>query len=123
MNRDDSVAQRKAQLDAAEVEALGGCYDDGFAEGKSGGGGGFTQADIDNAVAAQKASDDADKASAVAAVQAELDAQSAVLAQLQSDKASEDEKLASDESIIQGLKDGQDKIQAALDALKALISG
>ena len=92
--------------------------------GKSQGGGGLTQADIDAAVAAQKATDDA-------ALQASQAADQAALEQVKSDMQKQIDdlkaqltdvqtKLGADESVIQGLKGSIDKLQAVLDVLKGL---
>lgn len=59
MAKEDSVAQGIAALQQAQADALGKCFDDGLASAPQGGG--FSQADIDSAVAAAKAADQADE--------------------------------------------------------------
>lgn len=129
MTKSDSVAARLAQLQQGqlqiETDSIGGAFDDGAAS--VGTGGGFSQADIDNAVAAQKAADDqvladqkaaddADKAAAVKVVQDNLDL-------LQGQFTALSTKEAGEEVVVKGLQDSAAQIQAALDALKALILG
>lgn len=119
-------------FDSALVEAKGALYDAGFADGVASVpvvvGGGFTQENIDAAVAAQKAIDDQALADALAADQAVDEAKLAELqAQCDVDKAALQVKIdelvakqANDEATVKGLQDAMSAVQASWDAVKAL---
>ena len=91
MSKEQVIADAKASFALAEDQILGQVFDQAQAEVPVGGGG-FTQADIDNAVAA-----------AVAPIQAQLDAQLA--------------KDIEDEANIQAGKDALAALQAQFDLL------
>lgn len=125
MAKSDVVAAQKAALiaanDAALDAALGACFDSGEQDGN---GPGFTQADIDSAVASavqplndKIAQDASDLAAAVqvgndalAALQVKLDASGVALADMTA-------KELSEEGVVQGLKDAVAAFQAVLAGL------
>lgn len=122
MAKADVVAAQLALVQAAEVQALtdslGACFDSGEADGN---GPGFTQADIDAAVASAVAplnAQVAQDATDLAAAHADADAKLAAL------QASLDDMTAKDlvdASAVQGFNDKVAALQGALDAIKALL--
>lgn len=116
MAKPDSVAARLAQLQAAttqaESDAISGAYDDGALSVPTGTG--FTQTDINNAVAAQQTAD----AATLSTAQAQASAALAVVQGQLNDMTAKDQ---ADEAVIDGLQGSVNAMQTALDAIKALI--
>lgn len=111
MTRDESISQGMDAIKQGQMDALGVSFDNGSASGA----GGFSQADIDKAVAqaqaldAQALKDAQDKATAdLAAVQSALDAMTA--------------KEGIEEKAVAKVNDSVEQLQASLDAIKALLS-
>lgn len=112
MAKQELIEKFKADVAAAQEAAAGALYDGAFAEGVA-------------SVPASPAGispeqEQADIAAALAPVQAQVDSLQAQLAALTAAKSDVEGKLAVDEQVIQGLKGSIDKLQGALDFLKAL---
>ena len=119
--KEDSLATRLAQLQAgvvqAESDAISGSYDDGLADGVASvpaGTGGFTQADIDSAVAAAQAID----AQALSDAQAKAASDLASVQQQLSDMTTKEQ---GEELVVTNLQTSVAAVQSSLDAIKALI--
>lgn len=111
MTRDESIAQGMSSIQQGQMDALGVSFDNGAASGS----GGFSQSDIDKAVAQAQALDaqaltDAQTkaASDLAAVQASLDAMT--------------EKEGIEEKAVANVNNSVEQLQASLDAIKALLA-
>lgn len=129
MSKELIVAAGIAALAQAQSDAFGVCFDSSFAEGVASvppSIGGLSQADVDAQVKAQsdadaaalaqsQAADQVAQASAVAAVQAQLDQTSQALADMTA-------KDKTDSAAALALKASVAGIQAALDALNAIIA-
>ena len=132
MGRDEAIQKGLDALLQGQKDALGGAFDDGAASVPAGGGG-FSQADMDkavaDAVAAAQGVDAADLAQKIADLQA-ADAQAMSDAKAVADQAFADlQKQFSDvsaaksaeDAVVQGLQSGAAQIKAAYDALIAII--
>lgn len=132
MNKADVVAAAVAAVQAGQVQVLSDQFGSVFDQAEaSGNGPGFTQADIDKAVAAQKAADQVliDAANAqdgldVASLQAAKDALSAAQGQildLGKQLAASGDKLTADEGVINGFKGSIEQLKGLLAQLEAII--
>lgn len=114
--KDDAVAAALVAVQAGETQVLtdqlGAVYDQGEAQGT---GPGFTQADIDAAVAAAQAVD----ATALQAAQADA---SAKLAVLQGSLDALTAKEAPEAQLIASLQSSAVSLKAALDAIDAALN-
>lgn len=117
MSKEDAKAQYKASLEVAVDSGLDAFWAQAQAEVVPGGGG-LSQADVDAAVAAQKAADDAKEAGDLQAAQAEADAKMAALQVLLDAAIAQD---SVDKGALEALKGSLEQVQSALDAIKALL--
>lgn len=117
MSKEDVVSAAVSSIQSAQAQALsdglGSVYDAGLAAAPVATGG-LSQADVDAAVAAAQAADAQALADAQAAAAAAL---AAVQSQL--DQMTAKEQL--EEAAVSGLQSSVVAVQAALDAIKALI--
>lgn len=115
--KQDTVSAQKAIILQAQAQALeaglGACYDQGLADAPPAGVG-FTQADIDAAVAAAQAVD----AQALAAAQAQAQSDIAAV-QSALDAMTSKEQL--EEGAVADVKASILQVQASFDAIKALL--
>lgn len=123
--KDQAIADFKAKIAQAQDDAASALYDTAHADGVADAPqSGLQQADLDKAVAAQVAKDQAQEATDLTAAhadaQAKLDALQAQVDQITQAKSAEDQKLAADETVVQGLNNSIAALQGALDSLKAL---
>ncbi len=118
MAKTDVIAAAVAAIQSGEAQVLndqlGSVFDSGLASAPVGSGGGFTQADIDAAVAAAQGVD----AAALAAAQADFTAKMATL-QTSLDAMTAKEQM--EETAVAGLQTAIASVQASFDAIKAIL--
>jgi len=111
---DAGVAAVQEAEKAALAEQLGVAYDAGMADAPKPEGGGLSQADVDAAVAAQKAIDD----KAMADAQALADGKMADLQKALEDMTAKEQL---EEAAVADVQAKVEQVQAAFDAIKAIL--